>query len=555
MRNVKTGSRVFFSYQNPKTISNFQKDLTLQIYSFCYLICRSYHQEESAMANSTDQVTLSWVDKNEPEENHGYDYDMIVIGGGSGGLAAAKEIAKYKKKVALLDYVKPSPQGTTWGLGGTCVNVGCIPKKLMHAAALLGESIHDAISYGWDLPEHPKHDWAKLQQAVADHIQSLNWGYKVQLRSEKVEYLNALGEFLDPHTILIREKKGNKMLERKLTARRFIIAVGGRPKYPDIPGAKEYCISSDDLFWMKKAPGKTLVVGASYVALECAGFLTGLGYDTTIMVRSILLRGFDQQMAELVGQYMRNHGTKFIRPAEPTKVEKLDNGQLKVTYKTCDGLKEDTYDTVLWAVGREADTRGLGCDKAQVKINPTNQKIIVRHEQTSTPHIYAIGDCIDGYPELTPVAIQAGRLLARRIYGGSTIPMDYTFVPTTVFTPLEYGCCGYSEEEAIKKFGANNIEVYHAFFQPLEFTVPHRPENECYAKLIVNKDDFNRVIGLHILGPNAGEITQGYAVAIKIGATKQDFEQTIGIHPTVSEEIILLRITKSSGENPQKTGC
>eukprot|EP00029_Vermamoeba_vermiformis_P005557 TRINITY_DN1963_c0_g1_i1.p1 TRINITY_DN1963_c0_g1~~TRINITY_DN1963_c0_g1_i1.p1 ORF type:complete len:507 (-),score=151.68 TRINITY_DN1963_c0_g1_i1:275-1795(-) len=506
------------------------------------------------MAEPMNTDDFNWVDNKEPEENHGYDYDLIVIGGGSGGLALAKEAVKYQKKVALCDYVKPSPQGTTWGLGGTCVNVGCIPKKLMHQASLLGEAIEDSKHFGWNTAEK-KHDWSTLQQAVGDHIGSLNWGYKVQLRTEGVEYLNALATFVDPHTVHLKEKKGSKFVERTVTARRFVIATGGRPRYPDIPGAKEYCISSDDLFWKPEAPGKSLFVGASYVALECAGFLTGLGYDATVMVRSILLRGYDQQMSELVGKYMENHGTKFIRPAEPTKVEKLESGKLRVHYKTDKETAFEDFDTVMFAVGRDPDIESIGLDKVGVKVSSKTRKILVRQEQTSVPHIYAIGDIIEGGLELTPVAIQTGRLLARRLYGASTIPMDYVFVPTTVFTPIEYGACGYSEEDAIAKFGEKNIDVYHSFFKPLEWTVAHRPENECYAKMIVNKDDFNRVVGLHIVGPNAGEVMQGYAVALKLGATKQDFEQTIGIHPTVSEEIILLRISKNSGDNPEKSGC
>jgi len=427
----------------------------------------------------------------------------------------------------------------------------------MHQASLLGESIHDSKHYGWDIPEKVNHNWEKLQLAIGDHIGSLNWGYKTQLRKEGVEYLNALGSFIDKHTIHLVEHKGKNVIERNVTSRRMVIAVGGRPKYPDIPGAKEYCITSDDLFWMTKPPGKTLCVGASYVSLECAGFLTGLGFDTTVMVRSILLRGFDQQMGELIGKYMIDHGTKFIRPAEPSKVEKLPNGKLKVFWKgeSNSNSSSEEFDTVLIAVGRDPDTHNLGCEKIGIKLNKNSGKVITKSEQTSIPNIYAIGDCIEGFPELTPVAIQAGRLLARRLYGGSTIPMDYINVPTAVFTPLEYGSCGLSEEDAIKKFGNDNIDVFHAFFKPLEFTISERPENECYVKLICNKSNFNQVVGIHILGPNAGEITQGYGVAIKVGATKQDFEQTIGIHPTVSEEFVLLKITKRSGEKPEKTGC
>ncbi|KAK6028642.1 pyridine nucleotide-disulfide oxidoreductase, partial [Ostertagia ostertagi] len=208
-------------------------------------------------------------------------YDLIVVGGGSGGLAAAKMAAMHGKKVAVLDFVKPSPLGTTWGLGGTCVNVGCIPKKLMHQAALLGHSIKDAKMFGWKIPEGDiSHSWENLKNGVQDHISSLNWGYRVQLREKQVTYINSYGRFTGPFEISATNKKGQVEV---LTADRFLIATGLRPRYPpDVPGAREYCVSSDDLFSLPYPPGKTLCVGASYVSLECAGFLHGLGYDATV---------------------------------------------------------------------------------------------------------------------------------------------------------------------------------------------------------------------------------------------------------------------------------
>lgn len=387
-----------------------------------------------------------------------------------------------------------------------------------------------------------------MVEAIQDHIGSLNWGYRVALRSKKVEYLNSYGVFLDPHTIECTDRQKKK---RVITAQTIVIATGGRPKYPSIPGA-ELCISSDDLFSKTTPPGKTLVVGASYVALECAGFLRGLGYDVTVMVRSILLRGYDQQMAEAIGAYMKDHHhISFIRPANPQKVEKQQNGRLKVTWEE----GSDEYDTVLVAVGRDPETKKIGLDKSGVITDPQTGKIDTINEQTNIPHIYAIGDITSGHSELTPVAIQAGRLLARRLYGGSTALMDYRDVPTTVFTPLEYGCVGYSEEDAIQKFGSDQIEVYHTFYQPLEWTIAHKPENACYMKLICNKADNERVIGFHVLGVNAGEITQGFAVAIKAGATKSHFDDTVGIHPTSAEEFTTLEITKRSGLSSTKAGC
>uniref|UniRef100_A0A8C9S150 thioredoxin-disulfide reductase (NADPH) n=1 Tax=Scleropages formosus TaxID=113540 RepID=A0A8C9S150_SCLFO len=487
-----------------------------------------------------------------------YEYDLIVIGGGSGGLACSKEAAALGKKAMVLDYVVPTPKGTTWGLGGTCVNVGCIPKKLMHQTALLGTALQDSRKFGWEFDETVKHNWDTMKTAVNNYIASLNWGYRVQLRDKNVTYMNSYAEFVEPHKIKATNKRGKETFH---TAAKFVLATGERPRYLGIPGEKECCITSDDLFSLPYCPGKTLVVGASYVALECGGFLAGLGLDVTIMVRSILLRGFDQDMANRAGAHMEEHGVKFIRRFVPTKVEELEKGEpgrLKVTAKSTetDEVIEGEYNTVLIAVGRNACTSKIGLDKAGVKVNEKNGKIPVNdEEQTNVPHIYAIGDILEGKLELTPVAIQAGKLLARRLFGGSSVKCDYVNVPTTVFTPLEYGSCGLSEEKATELYGQDNIEVFHTLFWPLEFTVPNRDNNKCYAKIICNKLDSDRVVGFHYLGPNAGEVTQGFGAAIKCGLTKEQLDSTIGIHPTCAEIFTTMHVTKQSGEDVTQAGC
>jgi len=509
-------------------------------------------------------------DAKAPDDGAGFDFDLVVIGGGSGGLACSKEAAALGARVACLDFVKPSWRGTKWGLGGTCVNVGCIPKKLMHTAALLGEALGaqgDAAAYGWEVPPAKAHKWGTMVSAVQDHVKGLNYGYVKDLRSSNVKYLNALGAFKDAHTLALTDAKGGVS---QVTARRIVVAVGGRPTPLAIPGG-ELALSSDDLFSLKTPPGRTLVVGASYVALECAGFLAGLGFPTAVMVRSILLRGFDRQCAELIGAHMAGHGVRFINEAEPTRIEKTAEGKLRVFYKGGGGgggiggggggggggeaaESSEEFDSVFVAVGRKADTAGLNLAAAGVEAG-RDGKLPAHGEQTNVPHIYAIGDVLAGKPELTPVAIAAGKLLARRLFGGSTQGMDYEKVPTTVFTPLEYGCVGLSEEAALAELGAEAVEVFHSQFKPLEWSVNIDREGSCYAKIIVHKADNNRVVGFHVLGPHAGEVTQGWAAAIRLGATYETFLTTVGIHPTLAEEFTSLTVSKSSGDSAEKEGC
>uniref|UniRef100_A0A9J7X2D4 Thioredoxin reductase 2 n=1 Tax=Cyprinus carpio carpio TaxID=630221 RepID=A0A9J7X2D4_CYPCA len=399
-----------------------------------------------------------------------FDYDLVVIGGGSGGLACSKEAAQLGQRVAVLDYVEPSLKGTKWGLGGTCVNVGCIPKKLMHQAALLGTAVKDARKYGWQIPESLSHDWSTMAEAVQNHVKSLNWD----------------------------------------------------------------------------------------VALECAGFLTGIGLDTTVMVRSIALRGFDQQMSGLVTDYMEAYGTKFSWKCTPKSIEKLPSGLLRVTWMDLNTKEEhqDTFNSVLWAVGRASETKTLNLEKVGVEINKETGKIIVAtDEATSVPNIFAIGDIAEGRPELTPTAIKAGKLLARRLVGHSTELMNYDNVATTVFTPLEYGCVGLSEEEAERRHGKDQIEVYHAFYKPLEFTVAERDATQCYIKVVCLREGDQRVLGMHFTGPNAGEVTQGFSLGFQCGLTYEHLRNTVGIHPTCAEELIKLNITKRSGLDATVTGC
>ena len=506
-----------------------------------------------------------------------FDYDLICIGGGSGGLACAKEAGKSDARVLALDYVSPTPSSlkTTWGLGGTCVNVGCIPKKLMHRSAILGHDLKDSKLFGWKTPDSVGHEWSTMVKNIQDYLKSINFQSKKDLERTFVTYFNAQGHLEDPHTVRCTFRNTDDSIKevKTVTGKYIVLATGGRPNYPSIPGAVEYGITSDDLFSLPYAPGKTVVVGASYVALECAGFLSATGFDVTVLVRSILLRGFDQQMANSIGDYMTNIcGINMIRQAVPTKIEQVSPGNpgtLRVTFETIDPTDATKKveqviecNTVLFAIGRNPCTKDIGLDKAGVFTEPSGHVPSV-YEQTNVTNIYALGDILKDKLELTPVAIKAGRLLAKRLFNGATLQCDYTNVPTTVFTPHEYGAIGLAEEDALAVYGDGNIVVYHGQFVPLEDAIPKMHNFEAYgreypwsyAKLVCNKADNNRVLGFHVLSPNAGEITQGYAVAVKMGATKDDIEATIGIHPTCSEAITMLAITKDSGVDITPGGC
>lgn len=486
-----------------------------------------------------------------------YDYDFFVIGGGSAGVAAAKIAAKAGAKVALADYVTPSPQGTQWGLGGTCINVGCIPKKLFHYAANLGESKADLEATGWNIDVKATHEWAKMTAGVSKYIRNLRWNAKLTLAQNEIKYYEGLVKFDGPnHLEITLFKKGKQSGTERVSAKYILISTGGRPSYPDIPGAKEYGITSDDVFYLPENPGKTLLVGASYIALETAGFLRGLGNDVTVMVRSILLRGFDQSCAKKIGDYMKHVGVNFLNQATPEKIEKLENGKKLVTYKNHeDGtLLTEEFDTVMFAIGRTANTANLNLESAGVKVNPKNLKVTTNERDEATkPHIFALGDVADGKPELTPPAVMAGKYLAARLFGGSNEYMDYKMIATTVFTPLEYGSVGYSEEDAIQKFGKDNVKAYHSTFKPLEWIYnENHPGDACYVKVVTTGED-EKVIGMHFVGPNAGEVIQGFGVAVRAGITKKQLDTTVGIHPTNAEETLELsflttqEITASEG--------
>jgi thioredoxin reductase (NADPH) len=361
-----------------------------------------------------------------------------------------------------------------------------------------------------------------------------------------------LAKLIDSHTIELTDKKGNV---EKVTSKYILICTGGRPSYPNIPGAKEFCITSDDLFSLKKPPGKTLIIGASYIAVECSGILASLGYDTTIMVRSMLLRGFDRDMAKRVEDILIHDGIKFFNKCTPEKFSKNPNGTIRVEYQNENGEKlSDEFDTVLLAVGRKANTQNLNLEKIGIKLSKNGKIIVDEYEQTSINNIYSIGDCAEGRPELAPPVIMAGKLLSRRLFNGDREIVDYNNIATTIYSSIEYGSCGMSEEKAKEYYGKDNIKVYHSEFTPVEWTIDPENEMTCYIKVIVNTYEYDKVVGFHIFSPNAGEITQGVSVAMKCGLTKDLLDCTIGIHPTIAEEMTTLDVTKDMGSG-KKTSC
>ena len=452
-------------------------------------------------------------------------YDYIAIGGGSGGIASINRAASYGKKCAIIEAKH---------LGGTCVNVGCVPKKVMFYGAQVAEAINNyAPAYGFDV-EVKKFDYAKLVESRQAYIGRIHTSYNNVLAKNNVDVLNGFARFKDTKTIEVSYADGSTEL---VTADHILIATGGRPSIPAVKGA-EYGIDSNGVFALNELPKRVAVVGAGYIAVELAGVLNSLGSETHLFVRKHApLRNQDPLIVETLVEVLAQDGIQLHTKALPEEVVKNADGSL--TLKLQDG-RETTVDTLIWAIGREPATDVINLEVTGVKTNSHGQIIVDKYQNTNVPGIYAVGDIIEGGIELTPVAVAAGRRLSERLFNNKPNEhLDYNLVPTVVFSHPPIGTVGLTEPQAIEQYGEENVKVYKSSFTAM-YTAVTEHRQPCRMKLVcVGKEE--KIVGLHGIGFGVDEMIQGFAVAIKMGATKADFDNTVAIHPTGSEEFVTMR--------------
>jgi glutathione reductase (NADPH) len=446
------------------------------------------------------------------------EYDYIVVGGGSGGLASARRAAAHGARVILIESGR---------LGGTCVNVGCVPKKIMWNAASHAGRLRDAKDYGFDV-QLGKFDWAALKRRRDAHVQRLNEIYERNLTLDDVEIARGLGVFENARQIRVGE--------RVLHGKHVLLATGGRPRIPSIPGA-EYGISSDGFFALEERPQRVAIIGSGYIAVEIACMFRALGSDVTVVLRGEkLLRRFESMLRETLMEEMTNAGISLLGGIDVECVERNGDGQLTIVGS--DREKHVGFDCLLWAVGREPATNGIGLQHTGVALDSDGNVVVDDWQNTNVEGVYAVGD-VTGRWQLTPVAIAAGRHLSDRVFGGDAeAKLDYTGIPTVVFSEPPIGTVGLTEDQAHQQFGGS-VKSYTTRFRSLYHAVTDH--KTITAMKLVTVGEKEKVAGIHVIGIGADEMIQGFAVALNMGATKADFDRTVAIHPTAAEELVTLR--------------
>ena len=444
-----------------------------------------------------------------------YDFDMITIGAGSGGVASSRRAGGYGAKVAICEELR---------VGGTCVLRGCVPKKLLVYGSQFADAFEDAEGFGWSVPP-PRFDWPSLIAAKNKELDRLEQIYINMLRNSGVEILDGRGILVDPHTI--------ELGGRRYTAENILVATGGHPTVPDIPGI-EHVISSNEALDLPHLPRKIVIVGGGYIAVEFAGIFKGFGCEVVQLIRrEELLYGFDDDLRVSLGVEMRARGVEIRPRVNVTRIER----DVREGYRVFTTLgQEISTDLVMYATGRAPNTKGLGLDAVGVKTNQRGAVEVDEWQRTSVPNIYAVGDVTDRI-NLTPVAINEGRAIAETLYNNNPVKMDHADVPSAVFSQPPIGTVGLTEEQARQQYG--EIDVYCARFRPMKNILAGRDERT-FMKLVVDART-DRVLGCHMLGPDAPEIIQGLAIAVKCGASKKMFDQTVGIHPSAAEEFVTMR--------------
>lgn len=443
------------------------------------------------------------------------DYDLFVIGGGSGGVRAARIAAGHGARVGLCEESR---------LGGTCVIRGCVPKKLLVYASQFSGAFDDAAGYGWTVGES-QFSWSRLIEAKNREIDRLEQVYGRLLDNAGVEVVPGRGQLLDAHTIQVGD--------RQVRADRILVAVGGRPVKLEIPGA-ELAIVSDDAFDLDALPERVLIVGGGYIAVEFAGIFNGLGSSVELNYRrNRILRGFDRDVRKSVEAGMRGRGLAFRYGSFPAEIREMDDGAREVRFSDD---STGSYDLVMMATGRQPYTAHLGLESAHVEVGARGEIHVDEFSRTSVENIYAVGDVTDRIA-LTPVALMEGHAFADTVFGGSRRSSDHRNVPSAVFSQPAAASVGMTEDEA--REGLSEVRIFRSSFTPMQFTLADR-EEKALMKIIVDGHS-DRVVGLHVVGPEAAEIVQGFAVAVRAGLTKADFDRTVGIHPTSAEELVTLR--------------